>query len=69
MSLAEAGDNLKLDMSSHDATAAAEGASKEGDVYTFIGEMPPRPTFLWGKAVGQDACEQLLSVLYRIFKK
>ena len=52
MTLAEKGDNLKLDVTMKDVTAERESKDEPGDMYSKISDFIPRPVMLWGKAAG-----------------
>ena len=58
MALAEKGDNLNLDVSTHVAAARKpEEKKSEKDPYSLLSEMKLRPLYLWGHAAGRDLCE------------
>ena len=58
MTLAEKGDNLNLDVSTHIAAARKpEEKKSDKDPYSLLSEMKPRPLYLWGHAAGREICE------------
>ena len=63
MELAEKGNNLNIDMTNEDATAAKDSESKqEQGLYSALHDMDVRPMFLWGQAVGKNRCKLSLII-------
>ena len=64
MSLAERGSHLPLDLTSADITIKSDDnlepepesnpPDDDDNVYAAFAKLPPRPVFLWGKAVNKN---------------
>ena len=77
MSLSEKGSHLPLDLTSADMTAKSEDKPKQestrnppendDNAYAAFAKLPPRPVFLWGKAVNKGTQSVLLILLRHTF--
>ena len=79
MSLAEQGSHLPLDLTSAEMTEKSEEkpkqestrypAENDDNAYAAFAKLPPRPLFLWGKAVNKDLGQYFYAIRFVDFRR